>query len=58
MKHYYVKARFSGWHKVNEEHFNAFVQNIKNGAQNMSDAEKDEYIKTITRIEEDENGLA
>lgn len=54
MKHYFVKARFSGWHKVNEEHFNAFVQNIKNGAQNMNDEEKDEYIKTITRIEDDE----
>ena len=53
MKHYYVKARFSGWHKVSEKHFNAFVKNFKNGAQNMSEAEKDEYIKTITKTEED-----
>lgn len=53
MKHYYVKSHFSDWCKVTEEHFNAFVDNFKNGAQNMSEVEKEEHLKTITRIEED-----
>lgn len=54
MKHYFVKAHFSGWRKVNEEQFNAFVENFKHHASGMSEEKKTEYIKTITRIEEDE----
>ena len=54
MKHYFVKSHFSGWHEVNEEHFNSFVENFMHHASGMSENKKAEYIKTITRIEEDE----
>lgn len=53
MKHFYIKSHFSGWQKVDEEHFNAFVANFMHHASGMSEVTKQEYIKTITRIEED-----
>lgn len=53
MTHFYIKPHFSGWQKVGKEHFDAFVKNFMHHASGMSEVAKKEYIKTITRIEED-----
>lgn len=50
MKRYFVKSHFSGWHEVSEESYKAFIEHIKKGALALSDAKKNEYIKTVTKI--------
>lgn len=54
MKRYFVKSHFSGWREVSYECYKSFVDNIKKGALALSDYRKDEYIKKVTRIVEDE----
>lgn len=54
MQHYFVKTHFSGWQEVSPENYNSFIENFKIGATGMKESKKADYLKTITRIEDDE----
>lgn len=58
MKRYYVKSLFTGWREVSKEHFDRFVEHIRQDSNGLlTVSAKEEYIKSRTRIEEDdENG--
>lgn len=49
---YYIKTYFHGWQEVSKEGFDRFVQVIRQGSTAIPSHKKDEYIKSITRIEE------
>lgn len=48
MERYFVKAPVSGWHEVDREHFERFVENIRKNA-NPPTMTKEELIKSITK---------
>jgi hypothetical protein len=51
MKKYYVKAPISGWHEVDKEHFDAFVDHIRKRATPPT-LTINELIDSRTRIAE------
>ena len=51
MEKYYVKAPISGWHEVDKEHFEVFVDHMRKHAT-TSTMTIDELIASKTRIVE------
>lgn len=47
---YFVKPHFGPWSEVTKEQYQRFCENVRNGAVNMSETEKEAYIKTVTKI--------
>ena len=53
---YFVKSHYHGWCEVDKEHFDSFCEHIRKYATGILAENKEEYIKTVTRIETDEEG--
>lgn len=51
---FYVKSHFNGWHRVSEEQYKKFIQNIEKRSM-ASRENRMRFIRERTRVEEDEN---
>ena len=49
---YYVKSPISGWHEVTKERFDEFVKIMREGSNNIPYEKKDEFIASITKIDQ------
>ena len=50
---YFVKSHYHGWCEVDKEHFDSFCEHIRKYATGIRAENKEEYIKTVTRITTD-----
>lgn len=48
---YFVKSHYHGWCEVAKEHFDSFCEHIRKYATGIRAENKEQYIKTVTRIE-------
>ena len=55
MKRYFVKSLFRGWVEVDKECFDRFVNHKIINSTGVKDIDKERFIKTITKIVEDNN---
>lgn len=46
---YYIKTPITGWHEVDEEHFERFVGHIRNDS-NPPNMTKDDLVKKLTKV--------
>lgn len=52
MRRYFVKSYFYGWREVTEQQFSAFCEHIRKNAVAMPPAQREQWIRDRTRIEE------
>ena len=50
---YFVKSHYHGWCEVDKENFDSFCEHIRKYATGIRAENKEEYIKTVTRIKTD-----
>lgn len=48
---YFVKSHYHGWCEVSKQNFDRFCEHIRKYATGIRAENKEEYIKTVTRIE-------
>lgn len=48
---YFVKSHYHGWCEVSKQNFDQFCEHIRKYATGIRAENKEEYINTVTRIE-------